>query len=629
MLAPIPAATSTLALPYLGYDPSTFELSGQTPRGLRRRGAEELAVAFSNRVAQEKTRQELAVYYYRINHTMAFPLPLAARPEHMPQGIPEMKAYPWLTWLSWALEERWRLLLAAWEHADDSEAGERLQQELAALAGWSSFVEWNGQAGLALGHIAGVLALALRRADRLQVSYLPSIRQAAIHLLEQDTLPWYAKHWTTVEEPLEPTNLHNIPLIALVRSAQLARVLKHPAVSALDATAKMALKAWCRLRLHPTAPHTEGTAYDGYLMDSVTEWLDGLPEKEELLAAYRPALLSLVEHWLALALPGRVDLQAPISDVEPEMPFWMTVLARLSRWYDHPDGRWLLQHLPADRLPAAALILLLTHDDTLAVDAPTPVGGSPRSVPNAVVLRSGWASEELLVAVGAGNARMSHLHQDVGHVVIGWQNRSWLTDPGYQQYRQGEERDFSVGGAAHNGPVIGGIVQTQRAAHIMELTSNQGQQVARLDLTGCYVGLPETGRVLRHIWLSPATELLSPFAVVADELHGFDTGTEVATSWHFGTHLAWAFQDGWARLSDGLHTLWVTTTSASLSPQQLLRHAGSRGPLTLSHRQALSQSPQTFGWIFCFKPALTWSPPSVDLTPLPLSVESIQAAWPA
>jgi hypothetical protein len=614
MLATLAAATSTLALPYLGYDSSTFELCGLTARGLQRHYGKDLAVALAGRVAQEKARKELAVYYYRINHTMAFALPLAARPEQMPKGIPEMRAYPWLTWLAWALEERWRLLLAAWQHNNDSAAGELLQKELAALAGWSSFVEWNGEAGLALGHIAGVLALVLQQAKRLQPEYLAPIRQAAIQLLEQDTLPWYAKRWAVIQEPLEPTHLHNIPLIALVRSAQLARALEHPITVQLDVSAKKALAAWCRLRLHPTAPHTEGTAYDGYLMDSVTEWLEGVPEKAELLTVYKPALLSMVHHWLALALPGRVDLQAPIGDVEPEMPFWMSVLARLSLWYKECDGGWwLLQHLPPDRMPAAALVLLLAHEERMAADRPAPVAGSPQALPNAVVLRTGWAEDDLLVAVGSGGSRMSHLHQDSGQVVIGWQNRFWLTDPGYQQYRRGEERDFTMGDAAHNAPVIGGIVQTQRAVQIMESTANEGQQYTLLELTRCYEGLPEASRMMRHLWLDCPPTPMSPRVVVADELWGLAAGTEIRYAWHFGTHLAWAFQEGWARLSDGERTLWVTSLGASLSPHQLLRHAGSRGPLTLSHHYLISQSPQTFWWLFHFEPTITWAPPAVDL----------------
>lgn len=644
MLSPLSTVNATLALPYLGYDPSTFELAGSTPRGLARQEPEALAAALIARVAEEKQRKELAVYYYRINHTMAFPLPLAARPDAMPAGIPEMKAYPWLTWLSWAVEERWRLLLAAWQMLGDVDAGELLQQELAALAGWSSFVEWNGDAGLALGHIAGVLALTLQNADALSPQYASAIRQAAMNLLERDVQPWFQRHWAAVEPPLEPKNLHNIPLIALTRSAQLARAVGHPMVDMLDAKAKILLAAWCEQRLHPTAPHTEGTAYDGYLMDSLTEWLDGLPDRDALLPVCKDALLSLVDHWIALALPGRVDLQAPLGDVEPEMPFWMSVLTRLAIWFDEcveNGGWWLLQHLPPDRMPAATLVLLCANASRMAVAAPAPPVTSPQIVPNAAVIRSGWDSADFLVAMGSGGSRMSHLHQDGGHVVIGWQNRFWLTDPGYQQYRRGEERDYSMGPSAHNVPVIGGIAQSQRASQVIEVrgadvVGEGSHQYLQMDLTNCYSGLPADARVLRHLWFSSPEEDdvdaaigdAAAMILVADQLLGFAEGTEVVTSWHLGTHLAWAFCDGWARLSDGAHNLWMRPLHTLLSPLQLTRHAGSRGPLAITHSDTLAQADSVQWWVFVCNPQLTWTPPVLENHNLSSMIRSVGIALP-
>ena len=580
MLSPLPAASSTLALPYLGYDPSTFELSGATPQGLHRYDAATLSSHFARRVATEKARQELAVYYYRINHTLAFPLPLTAQPSHLPEGIPGLRAYPWNTWLAWALEERWRLLLAAWVQNDDEEAGNLVQTELAALAQWHSFAENDGTASLGLGHIAGVLAVANQQAARFTPPNAAAIRHAATQLLERDYLPWYAKHWGNLPEKLAANNLHNIPLIGLTRSAQLARAINHPSLSQLDATATLALRPSCRFRVDEAAPHTEGTAYDGFLMDSVTEWLEALPHKAELLDEMRPAMLSLVDHWLAMALPGRMDLQLPMGDVEPEMPFWMTVLARIALWYGHGDGWWFLQHLPADRMPAAALALLLTHADPLNHPAPIPRAQSASSTPNAVVLRSGWSSEDVVVAMGTGRSRMSHLHQDSGNVLIAWQNRTWITDPGYQQYRSGEERDFTVGNLAHNGPVINGIVQTQRNAQGLQVSSVEVsgglESSATIDLTQCYEGLPDKASGKRHVVLMPATASQPKAILVTDQFHGFSDGTEIATSWHFGTHLVLAFPEQWVRLSDGKHTLWMTLVDATLSPKQLTRHAGSR-----------------------------------------------------
>ena len=612
MLSPLPATHSTLTLPYLGYDPSTFELAGQTPRGVVRQTSESIQASFAQRVAVEKERKELAVYYYRVNHTLAFPLPLTSRPVDFPPGIPGMTNYPWLTWLAWALEERWVLLLAAWVQLDD-EAGELMQRELAALDGWDSFTDASGVPSLALGHIAGVLATALQYSEHLDPLHAAAIRRAATQLIDQDTLPWYAEHWAKLQEPLEPKNLHNIPTIALARSAQLARAIGHASAEQLDACAAMALRAWCKHRLNTNAPHTESTAYDGFLMDSVTAWLDTTPLRDNLLAECQPAFFSLVDHWLAMALPGRLDLQIPLSDVEPEMPYWINALARLAAWYGHEQGGWLLQHLPPDRMPATALTLLLARPERLAVQTQPPTAGAPLSTPNAVVLRSGWDSADISVAIGAGQSRMSHLHQDSGSVVVAWQNRCWITDPGYQQYRKGEERDFTMGIAAHNAPVIGGIVQTLRASNLVSLANDERGQSASIELTHCYAGLPESAHIQRQLWLSPfPTAATQPYLIVADAFHGFAERTEIEISWQLGTHLAVAFQDGWLRLSDGEHTLWMTTSDRALASQNLSRHAGSRGPLTLSHRYTLPAAEHRFGWLFFFNPAIVWSPPTHD-----------------
>ncbi len=613
-----PVAISTLALPYLGYDTSTFELSSQTARGLHHYTIGNITQTLRLRVVQEKQRQELAVFYYRIQHTMAFPLPVDKRPNQMPKGIPNLAAYPWLTWLSWALEERWRLLLTAWDLLDDQAAGELLQQELAALAGWDSFVEWNGQAGLALGHIAGVLALALQHPARWQPPLLAKAKQAAHHLISQDTLPWYAERWAAAK-PYGPTDIHNIPVIALVRSAQLARILEHPMTGEMDQRAAAVLQAWSQLRIAPTLLHTEGTAYDGYLMDSVTDWLHGLPERDniqraELLASCEPAFRSLIQHWVHSALPGRIDLSVPISDVEPEMPFWMSVLARVTSWQNDSDGRWLLQYMPPDRLPAATLTWLLTHPTLLTTAAEVPTA-LPKRLPNMITLRTGWASDDILVAAGASLSKMSHLHHDSGHIVIGWQNRFWVTDPGYQQYRDGDERNFSIGEEAHNGLRIGGAQQRERNAQIIDLQQHANQQLAQLDLTDCYVDLPSGARVARSLRLLTQTQ--QSLVTVTDEVSGLIAGTAVAIAWQLGAHLAVAFCEGWVRLSNGTQTLWMSSwqdpaTQVWIDPSQLTRHTGSRGPLTLHQHYAVAQSGTVRHWLFVLEPTATWSLPTVD-----------------
>ena len=301
----------------------------------------------------------------------------------------------------------------------------------------------------------------------------------------------------------------------------------------------------------------------------------GLPDRPQMLQESRDAFRSQVEHWMALTVPGRCDLQAPLGDVEPEMTFWATALMRIAGWYDWRDAGWLLRRFPLERMRAPALTCALAQWPWPG-RAHAPAAG-PRELPNALSLRTGWEREDLLAVVGLSRGNMGHLHADGGQLILGWQGRCWITDPGYQQYRRGEERDYTLDAEAHNAPVIGGVAQTRRAARaeLLEIDA-AGRQHARVDLSACYEGLPRGAAIRRDVWLMD-----SGGAVVArDTLGSLGKDAQVSTSWHGAAHLAWAFRQGWVRLSDGERALWVGTYPGTLEAAQLTRHPGSRGPLT-------------------------------------------------
>ena len=595
-----------IAAPPLAYETSAYELAPELQAAQRPWRKRDLKRTILQRAAREKQRRELDVYYYRIGHTMAYPLPLERRPAltDLPAPLPG-RAYPWLIWLTWGLEERWRVLHAAWRQFGDDEAGALLQRELAALSGWDRFCEVDGNVGLVTGHLAGCLALALADASKWEPAKLQQARSAAEALLEHDVWPWFETRWSV--ETIGQSQLANIPVIALVRSAQLARVTGSPRQAALEGKAREVFAAWRRLRTGESR-HTEGSGYDGYLMDSLTDWLAGLPDRAELLRESGDAFRSLADQWMNLTLPGRFDLQAPLGDVEPEMPFWATVLTRLGGWYQAPDAAWFLQRYPLRRMPAAGVANALSVQFPSA--AASPAAGA-RELPNAVSMRTGWGRDDLLAVVGLTRGPMGHLHADGGQIILGWQGRFWITDPGYQQYRPGEEREYTLGAQAHNAPVIGGKAQTVRAARLQLLETNaRGWQHARLDLSGCYRGLPRGAAVRREVWLVNEGGL----AVVArDTLSGLGKDATVCTSWLGGAHLAWAFRDGWARLSDGRHALWAATFPGPLEAPLLTRHPGSRGPLTLTHAAALPDGQAARWWVFWCEPKAGWKPPSLDL----------------
>jgi hypothetical protein len=556
----------------------------------------------------EKQRRQMDVYYYRIGYTMSFPLPLARQParQELPVGIPKTN-YPWLTWLTWNLEERWRLLEVAWRRFGDREAGALLQQELAALAGWDHFCEVNGGAGLATAHLAAGLSLALADTSKWEPEQLRLARAASETLLERDVWPWFQSYWR--EQELTPAKIGNISVITLVRSAQLARVVGSPHQAALEQRAREVLQAWCRFRTG-AEHHTEGTAYDGYLLDNITEWMAGLPDQPQVFRESRDAFRSQADQWIDLTLPGRPDLHAPLGDVEPEMTFWATALMRFAGWYDWRDANWRLRQFPLERMRAAGLTLALAKGPWPGRDSDARQAG-PREHPNALSLRTGWERDDLLAVVGVSRGKMGHLHLDGGQLILGWQGRCWITDPGYQQYRPGEERTYTLGVEAHNAPVIGGIAQTQRDTRMDLLeTSARGWQHGRVDLSACYQGLPAGAAVRRDVWLVND----GGRAVVArDTYDSLGKDVPVSTSWQGGTHLAWAFRQGWVRLSDGERALWVGTFPGTLEAAQLMRHPGSRGPLTLSQSASLPEGRGARWWIFVCDTTNGWQPPRLEV----------------
>jgi len=353
--------------------------------------------------------------------------------------------------------------------------------------------------------------------------------------------------------------------------------------------------------------HTEGTSYDGYLMDSLTGWLASLPQQTELLAECATAFRSQADQWIGLTLPGRLDLHAPLADTEPEMPFWITALQRLAVWYDLPDARWLIKRIPLARLPAATVCEALAMPQTPPpTTAPTT---ALRELTNAVAYRTGWKRRDFTALLSAPRVPLPHLHHDGGHLVVGWQARFWITDPGYQQYRPGEERSYTLDATAHNAPVINGTVQTEKATRVLTVNADAlGRPHSSLDLSRCYAGLPPAAVVQRDLWIGKFDQ---PFIVLRDRFKGFGANTEIQNHWLGGMHLAWAFVAGWARLSDGVNSLWLGTPGDAFLPARLVRHPGSRGPLTLGHTSILDEGTGTRWWVLCGDVSGGWTPPNL------------------
>lgn len=606
----------------LNYDTAAYETSSLIPSVFKKWCKNELHEELIRRIEKEKERTELQVYYYRIGYTMAFPLPLSDIPLYMPKGIADMPHYPWSIWLSWELRERWNTLYVAWKNLDDDTAAQMLQKELSLVAEWRNYFDESGTAGLCTAHLASCLARFLNDRTGWDEAKYNKVMKAANRLLNESVMPWFEVTWKGKDDILV-SDLANIPCIVLMSSAYLADVIQSVHSETLRNKSYQVLEAWRRHRLDKDCPYTEGTAYDGYFLDSATEWLDNLESADDMLSEMEGAFRTVFDSWLFLTLPGRADIHAPLGDVEPEMPFWTNVMARFSEWYGWYEGTWLLYHIVPTRLPTYTIAKMLygttlLNNETAMCEVDIPDYKHTElckteyfcvDLPSAAVLRTGWDRESCLVAVSNGRAKVGHLHYDNGHIVIGHQGRFWITDPGYQQYRPGQERDFTLGVQAHNVPVVNGIVQTQRAGKIKTLELKEGLPHLSMDISGCYERIPHVSSIIRDVWLVPGENYL---VAVRDSIDTSKNSIPLSYYWHGGTHLAWSFAEGWARLSNGVFSLWIGTNSEDIKPVNLLRHEGTRGPLTLRHLYSIKGSLAYVWWVFFFDSAITRKKPEIS-----------------
>jgi hypothetical protein len=204
---------------------------------------------------------------------------------------------------------------------------------------------------------------------------------------------------------------------------------------------------------------------------------------------------------------------------------------------------------------------------------------------------------------------MSHLQADGGHLVLGWQGRFWITDPGYRQYRPGEEQKYTLGIEAHNCPVIDGQGQKTSGSKLCIVeTDGHGWQHTDIDLTKCYYGLPADALVHRDVWLAPGDGAV---VVVRDRFQSLLPGVEIRTHWLGDTNTAWSFVNDWVRMSHNGRVVWLGILSDRLLLSAIDRHPGSRGPLTITHTTHLPAGSGIHWWVFWCDPEAGWNPPMI------------------
>jgi hypothetical protein len=563
------------------------------------------------RATSFQTQRRLVVNYYRIRRRLAYPLPVPSL--SMPSvPVPSIADYPWPIWMLWELEERVHALGWAAEWFKNAEFARTASRHLEALAAWPSYCQYE-RPDLAAGHSGRILWTAFTRWRWVSSDLREKIRAGCLRHLQQ-VLPLSDKFYGQLQSKQDLLvlaqpypKLHNIPLIGAVGAALTATAAGDPAAAVLNQRIRAVMGAILDLR---AKGYTEGVGYDGYILDFVADWLSILPAQQQNEILNHPNFNHHLEESYMLAAPGALEEVAQLSDVEPrEMPFHYSAQAKLARWRPDPVRAWYLPRWPAGWIRADALAALHPLIAGLRGTAPQP--GALRAH-YAVVLRSGWEKADLAAAMSCTTSPAGHLQLDSGTLVIGSQGRWIISDPGYQQYMADVEREFTIGPAAHNCPVINGAVQDKKQPRLELLDRVEpGVYRAKVELAACYPAKANVRSVARSLWLDGHR-----CVVVADQIQA-DRLDKLTYHWHAHPDAAVWFEQGWALLHLPDADLWLTSPQIQLSGANLRRLPGSRGQLTILAE--LASPPSTIWWVF----ALGEAPPPVRLSSAGQAIECL------
>jgi hypothetical protein len=540
----------------------------------------------------------LVVDYYRIRRRLAYPLPI--RELHIPEiPVPGIANYPWATWMLWALEERIHALGWAAQLLQNEAAKNAAAIDLWNLAQWPRYRQYDAL-DLSLGHAARILANAHRQWTWIEDDLRIAIAAALQRIVEdagpllQESLGEYSGVEEILALPEPHTVLPNIRIIGATGVAMAANAINATKQITFNRTLQNAVTALLELR---ERGFSQGVSYDGYVLDFLLDWLQFLPAEQQNFLLDHPQFARYLDESLLQSTPGDAAQVAELGDVESaQMPFHISAQAKAQRLRPDKTRAWYLSQCRADALRTNALAVIHSLDSQLQIQAVTPEAKAANAH-CALTLRSGWESRDAAVVIAASNSPMSHIHSNSGTLSIGT-NGSWLIGaPGYQQYLPNSEREFTLGIASRNTPVINGFAPVHKAMQISSLETNGTTQIAEIDLTNCYSEELSLPSVQRRVQL-----IENQLVVVEDSISG-ENLSSLAYYWHGHPEAAWWIEGGWARLHHNGSTLWIGSPQIQISERDLQRLRGSRGQLTLAVQASPAPIPRTIRWYFLLSEA--------------------------
>ncbi len=535
----------------------------------------------------------LVADFYRIYRKLAYPLPVTEihHPNLHVTGIPR---YPWEIWMTWDLEQRVFSLGWAAQWTANEHYRELVRRDMAALAGWTEY-DVREQPHLSGAHAARLMVAAYQDWNWLGDDIRAQIREGLRRFV--DSYPeWLGDgrlELDTAGRALASSgrHLHNIPTIAIIGRSMAARVCDHPLREKLERHAEALIDAQLKLR---GMDYTEAVAYDGYILDFVADWLPGAREEFRDGLLVRDELAAMLEQSWIIAAPGNLMNVAPLNDVEPrEMPFHASAHAKLAALRGAMGQEsWYLQNIPLEWLRSDALAALERVELTTGTAKAPPAGVAEGLY--AITARSGWTNNDLAVVISASESSVGHIQKDNGTLLIGAGGHWLIDDPGYQQYVRGLEREFTLGPAAHNYPVIGTDgVQSANKVKRLEVEQNDGLLCMALDITGGYDSSIGVTKVIRKLWQAGDS-----LVVVVDLVEFEGDQQEINYHWQANPDAALWCRDGSVQIVLDGESLWVTSAGKPIEGQQIKRLPGTRGQLTIGQTVSSDEHGKNIWWVF-------------------------------
>jgi Heparinase II/III-like protein len=535
------------------------------------------------------SQRVLQVDYYRIQRKYAWKLPLTSLGELPNDPVPGLPNYPWATWLTWTLEERIFTLGWAAEWTGEKNWILLAQRDLQALASFPRYFSDPHHCTLDASWCGRILATALLDWTWLSPALTQAIR-AALNRFLREANTYLTSILGQLSDPVtRPAQtaklMSNIPLIGFLSCALVATMVDHPKKDELNNRAQELLTELARQHGNGLS---EGVCYDGFILDVVSTWLRALPDREGANLIPPLRLNDLFTRTLAFGLPADPSNLAPIGDVEPQMTFHISAQAKLESLLPCPSRRAWLQAIPLSKMRTEALAFLPHASDASDQSFSTQGiydGGY------GISLRNSPKKLGLTPVLSVHNSASGHLHKDAGHLCLGSQHEWLITDPGYQQYQPGAEREFTLGPTAHNAPVIDGHGQSRiLASRCFQTITETHFQGIGIDLTSAYADLPSISSVHRYVWLTP-----DGIVAIADK---FIATAEIGVEyfWHGAPEAFWEKGQNCFSIHGLRSSLTLQAAGISLNKATVTKLNGSPGHLTLEARTPILSG--LVWWIF-------------------------------